>query len=411
MKKSRPNETNNEPKICSFCRKIIPAGREKSAVMGDNNCYICKDCIILSYNYITAKPTGLPDDLAILTPKSIKEHMDRFVIGQEGAKKALAVAIYNHYKRISNISETPIEKSNVLLVGPTGTGKTYLVQTVANILGVPLLIVDATSYTQAGYVGDNVEDIIGRLVVRAGGDIAKAQKGIIYIDEIDKLARRKDSVSAAKDVNGEGVQYALLKLLEGKDIEVNGMNVDTRNILFIAGGAFAGIEKIVNLRDNSARSLGFSASIPERRERSEADILADLTPSDLIAYGMTPELMGRLPRIVTLAHLGEDDLVRIISEPENSLLKQYQELFAADNVKLTFTDDALRAVAEKAISNGSGARGLRSIMETLLQDLMFSIPDEEDVTECLISEEFVKGTEPPLLIREDRPALAAHARA
>ena len=409
------SDTTNTSKICSFCRKIIPPSRSGNAVESADGHCICSDCIVTCYNYITASSAWLPDGAENVTPRSIKAFLDEYVVGQENAKKALSVAIYNHYKRIANISDTEIEKSNILLVGPTGTGKTYLVETIAKILGVPLVIVDATSYTQAGYVGDNVEDIIRKLVIHADYNIEKAQRGIVYIDEIDKLARRSDISSSVKDVNGDGVQHALLKLLEGKEIDIEIPNrqrpgasaqvrVNTSNILFIAGGAFAGLDKLVNRRNSANRSLGFGAALSENKEKDEAEVFANIMPADIISYGLTPEIMGRLPRVVSLAPLGEDDLVKIISEPKNSILKQYQELFAVDNIVLTFDDSAIRAVAKKAIKNGAGARGIRSIMEDVLQDLMFDLPDRKNVRECIISGDCIEGTAEPVIICEEKLA-------
>lgn len=410
------NNAGNISNICSFCGKIIPPSRSGNAFQSSDGHYICKDCIVTCYNYIMSScATGLPDSVGNITPRRIKNFLDEYVVGQENAKKAISVAIYNHYKRIANISETEIEKSNILLVGPTGTGKTFLVQSVAKILGVPLVTVDATSYTQAGYVGDNVEDIIRKLVICADYNIEKAQRGIVYIDEIDKIARRSDTPSSTKDVNGDGVQHALLKLLEGKEIDIEvpsrqspgfpmQVKVDTRNILFIAGGAFAGIDRLVNRRNSNSRGLGFSAELAVKKERSEAEVLEHITPSDIISYGLTPEIMGRLPRLVTLKPLDEDDLVKVITEPKNSILKQYRELFAADNITLMFDDGAVRAVAKRAIKNGAGARGIRAIMEDILQDLMFELPDRKNVRECIISRECVEGTAEPTLVCESRKA-------
>ncbi len=351
-----------------------------------------------------------------LKPKDIKAYLDEYVIGQDEAKKTLAVAVYNHYKRISSLDDmefddgVEIQKSNVLLLGPTGVGKTYLAQSLAKIIDVPFAIADATTLTEAGYVGDDVENVLVRLLQAADFDVEAAQRGIIYIDEIDKITRKSENTSITRDVSGEGVQQALLKIVEGtvsnvppaggrKHPNQEFIQVDTKNILFICGGAFEGIEKIIGRRKDTS-AIGFGSKLTSKEAAKETNVLLeDLVPHDLVKFGLIPELVGRLPVITTLRELDEDALVRILEEPKNSFIKQYQALFDLDDVKLTFSDDAKRAIAKKALERKTGARGLRGIMEEVLQDLMFEIPSDETVSEVLITKESVEKTGEPVITR------------
>ncbi len=351
-----------------------------------------------------------------LKPKDIKAYLDEYVIGQDEAKKTLAIAVYNHYKRISALENddlddgVEIQKSNVLLLGPTGVGKTYLAQSLAKIIDVPFAIADATTLTEAGYVGDDVENVLVRLLQAADFDVEAAERGIIYIDEIDKITRKSENVSITRDVSGEGVQQALLKIVEGtvsnvppaggrKHPNQEFIQVDTKNILFICGGAFEGIEKIIGRRKDTS-AIGFGSKLTSKDASKEAnDLMEDLVPHDLVKYGLIPELVGRLPVITTLKELDEDALVRILEEPKNSFVKQYQALFDMDDVALDFSEDAKRAIAKKALERKTGARGLRGIMEEVLSDLMFEIPSDETVKEILITKECVEKTGDPVITR------------